>query len=384
MQLRNTIYVIFYLLMFGSCIFDFDPPSKGFENLLVVEAFLSNDDELFEVVLSRSIPIDTNGLVPEEYASISVSDNLGELFNLYEASPGRYIGSWDLKAQIGRIYQLHIQTKDGNQYESEAVVLKETPPIDSVFFEYEERFSIDNQPDIKGLQIYLTTHDPSNKTWFYRWNFKESWEFRANYKSLHIWEDEMVKDRLDQIYNCWKYNESSAVLISTSNNLNEDIINEFPIVYISNATDRLESKYSILVKQYALSEESFNYWNELEKINENLGTMFDPQPSVIEGNIYNINDENDIVLGYFDASSVREKRLFISKGEFPSITTPNVYSGCIDTIASYRQIPALINLGYMLVGEVGTEGGGVAYQLSYEYCIDCTLYGTNVEPGYWE
>jgi len=350
----------------------------------VVEAFLSDGDDAFEVILSRSIPIDTVGFLPEEYAKISISDNLGSIYDLYEESPGRYLASSELKAQTGRIYQLHIETDDGKQYESEPVTLRDTPPIDSVFFNYEERVAAESQTDIKGLQIYLTTHDTNNNTWFYRWNFKETWEFRSKYRSLNIWEDGMVKDRVDQIYTCWKYDESSTVLIATSKNLNEDIISEFPVVYVSNATDRLKAKYSILVKQYALSEESFNYWKELEKINENLGTMFDPQPSIIRGNIYNINDDNDIVLGYFDASSVQEKRLFIQKGEYPNIVTPNYYVGCIDTVASYFQIQALINVGYMLVGEVMTATGGIAYQFSYEYCINCKLYGTNVKPEFWD
>jgi hypothetical protein len=384
MFLRKIIYILFLPLLIGSCIYPFDPPSEDYENLLVVEAFLTDSDDAFEVVLSRSIPIDTGYFLPEENALISISDNLGGIYDFYEENPGRYMSFPDFTAQTGRIYRLHIQTTDGKQYESDSVFLRETPPIDSVLFKYEERVAAEGEKDIQGLQIYVSTHDTKNSTWFYRWDYKETWEFRSKYRSLQIWEDDMVKDRKDQIYRCWKNYRSSNVFVATSNTLNEDIISEFPLVYVSNSTDRLMSKYSILVKQYALSEESYTYWKELEKINENLGTFFDPQPSTIKGNIYNINDENEIVLGYFDGSSVQEKRIFISKGEYPSIVTPNNYAHCSDTIVSYFQIRSLLNEGYMLVGGVAAQTPSPRYLLSYESCIDCTLFGTNVEPDFWD
>jgi hypothetical protein len=377
--------ILFLLLLSGSCIYNFDPPSEGYENLLVVEALLSDDDEAFEVGLSRSIPINTGGLVPEANAQVSISDNIGNVFDLFEVSPGRYSTTPDFLSQTGRFYQLHIQTADGNQYESDTVLLRETPPIDSVFYKYEERVTTERVENIPGLQIYLTTHDPNNNTWYYRWEFEETWEFRTKYNSTQIWEDEMLLEREEQINRCWKHAESAWILLATSKNLNEDIISEFPLIYISNATDRLDTKYSILVKQYALSEKSFNYWKELEKINENLGTLFDPQPYQLTGNIHNIYDENDIVLGFFDASSVQKERIFISRGEFQYFVTPNYYANCIDTVGGYGLIPEFILQGFMLVGELPPMGPGPpVYQFSSEFCIDCRIAGTNVKPDFWD
>jgi hypothetical protein len=377
-------YYLVVLLLMSSCIYPFDPPSQDYENLLVVEAFLSDGDDPFEVKLSRSIPIDTDRIIPEERAQISISDNTGNIYDLYEANPGSYLTTWDFQAETGRLYQLHIQTSDGNQYKSDTVHLKETPPIDSVFYKYEEKLVGEEGVTVPGLQVYLTTHDENNNTWYYRWEFQETWEFRSRFNSDQIWEDGMLKDREEQIHLCWKYDRSTGVLAATSKNLNEDIISELPVTYIANTTDRLMSKYSILLKQYALSEESYHYWKEIEKVTENLGTLFDPQPSSIQGNIYNANDKDDIVLGYFDAASIQEQRLFITRGEYPYFAIPDYYEDCIDTIVGYYMIPEMILRGFMLVGEVPTESGGIAYQLSTEPCIDCTIFGTNIEPDFWE
>jgi len=383
MSLRKIGFHIFILLLIGSCIYPFDPPSQDYENLLVVEAFLTDGDDAFEVKLSRSIPINTDGNISEENAQISISDNTGNMYDLYEDNPGRYLTSMDFQARTGRSYQLHIQTTDGNQYASDSVFLRETPPIDSVFYGYEERVIVESSAKVPGLQIYVTTHDTNNNTWYYRWEFEETWEFRSRFNSEQIWEDGMLKDREEQVNLCWKKDASTDLLVTTSKNLNEDIISEFPIVFVSNNTDRLVSKYSILLKQYALNETSYNYWKEIEKVNENLGTLFDPQPSTIESNLYNIHDENDNVLGYFDASSIQEERIFIERGGYPYFVIPDYYSDCIDTIVGYYMIPEMILQGFMLVGEVPAGSGGVQYQLSSKPCIDCRIFGTNVEPDYW-
>jgi hypothetical protein len=379
---RNSL-LFFLLVIFNSCIFDFDPPSKDYENLLVVEALLHNGEEAFVVKLSRSIPIDTAGLIPERDALVSIADNTGNIFELTEYSPGQYFSSPDFRGQAGKMYQLHIQTAQGRRYESDSVLMRETPPIDSVYYKYEERVTAKSLDKVPGLQIYLTTHDQQNNTWYYRWEYEETWEFRSLYNSLQIWNDGLIEERVEQIHRCWKHNSSTNVLVSSSKNLDKDIISEFPVLYVSNSTDRLGVKYSILVKQYALNEKSYNYWKEQENINENLGTLFDPQPYVIKGNIYNPEDENEIVLGFFDASSVQEKRIYIKKGEYPFFETFNNYAHCTDTIVSYGQIRSLLGEGYMLVGEVSAQTSSVRYLLSYESCIDCTLYGINVEPDFW-
>lgn len=381
--MKTIGHILLVLVMLGGCIYPIDPPSEGYENLLVVEAMLTDGGDPFEVKLSRSIPINTSGIVPEQHANVSISENDENYYDLYEVNAGSYM-AFDLQAKVGNIYQILIETADGKQYASDPVLLRDTPPIDSVHFEYEEKITEENLTLVPGLQIYVTTHDIDNNTWYYRWEYIETWEFRTKYNSTLIWEDGMLIEREEQINQCWINDKSLNVLVSTSKNLNEDIIYKFPVTYVSNATDRLLSKYSILVKQYALNENAFNYWKDLEKLNENLGTLFDPQPYVLEGNIHNVDNAEEVVLGYFDASSVQEKRIFISRGEFPYFGIKDLYASCVDTVGSRFLIPDFILEGWMLVGELPSEGPFPLYQFSSEGCIDCRIRGTNVQPDFWQ
>jgi hypothetical protein len=161
------------------------------------------------------------------------------------------------------------------------------------------------------------------------------------------------------------------------------MIRNYPLYYADNSTDRFNSRYSLNVRQYALSEEAYNYWKELKKVTEDLGTFFDPLPSTLRGNIHNIDDENEIVLGYFDAFTVQEQRIFISNNELPRMNFPDYYRSCEETIVTYEEIPNMIGFGLWLVMETRIFGATV-YVMSTPYCIDCTIWGTNIKPDYWD
>lgn len=381
MKIKRYIQVLLlFILTYTSCVKEFEPESQGYTNLLVVNAFLSNGDEPFEVTLSRSVPIDTSYILPETGAAIRLTADNGESYALEEEpGSGRYTQS-GIEGQIGRSYQLHIQTRDGREYISEPVVMRETPPIDSITYEYDP----DPEVGFPGIQIRVTTHDPANNTKYYRWEWDETWIFYTPIPGNNIYEGGQILAREENINRCWKSSSSTSIKISSSENLTQDIISDFPLLYVSSETDRLRSKYSINVKQYALSEESYNYWLELEKVTESLGTLFDPQPSTIYSNIKNVNDESEIVLGYFDASSVAEDRIFIRGSDVPGMPTPNYYAFCSDTVVSRGQIPEMMSLGFMLGYETLNEFGAFVYVMSDPYCIDCRFAGTNQEPDFWE
>lgn len=366
------------VLHFG-CVEEFDPSSKGYENLLVVEAFLSNDDENFIVMLARSTPIDTNAVIPERGADVSLVSLSGDQFDLFETSSGTYESNGPIYPVVGMDYQLKIQTRNSKTYESKMVKMRDTPPIKDAYFKFEEIPSA----GLKGVQFYIDTEDPNNNTWFYRWEWEETWIFRVAFRANLKYEDGEIKDREEDIFTCWKSGRSTSIEIATSKNLSKDIINEYPINYVSSETDQLSQRYSFNVKQYSLSEESYNYWKELQKATENLGTLFDPQPSIVKGNYYNVDDENEIILGYFDAAVVREQRVFVNRADIPGIKIPYDYANCEDSIVSKYMIPEMDDSGWEMIDEEEVAPGSFVYHFSTNYCIDCTLYGTNTRPDFW-
>ena len=62
--------------------------------------------------------------------------------------------------------------------------MKPVPPIDSIYYEKMNlQENADGDPLREGCKIYLNTHDPENKSKFYRWEYTETWEFQLPYRS---------------------------------------------------------------------------------------------------------------------------------------------------------------------------------------------------------
>jgi hypothetical protein len=376
--LDNILFLWIGIVLLTACIEKFDPPSVGVNDLLVVDAYLTDDDQPIVVRLSRSIPLDTNYWIPETGADVHISDDSGEEFRLWETDKGIYNYPGNTDPVPGKSYQLHVKTSNGNAYISDWVTMRETPAVDSLTWEYEE---IPDQ-DLQGLQFYVYTHDPENNTWYYRWEWEETWIFYTPYISTINWQDGQIIQRTEDISTCWNTGSSTSIYIASSKNLDQDVVYRYPVYYADNSTDRFSIRYSLNVRQYALSEESYNYWKELKKVTEDLGTLFDPLPSSLHGNIHSIKDENETVLGYFDAYTVQEQRIFISDFELPRISYPDYFRFCEETIVGYDEIKGMINRGLLLIFQTRV-GGAVVYMMSTPECIDCTLRGTNIKPDYW-
>ena len=111
------------------------------------------------------------------------------------------------------------------------------------------------------------------------------------------------------------------------------------------------------------------------------GGLYETQPLQIRGNVYNINDPEELVLGFFNVSSSSEKRIFVdaqSELGFPRID-------CIlDTIYSMDEIPPPVYYP-VYMRSLSQFGVGPPYGVGRGICFDCTsLGGTTVKPDFWK
>ncbi len=74
---------------------------------------------------------------------------------------------------------------------------------------------------------------------------------------------------------------------------------------IPTGSEKLSVAYSDLIRQYAISKEAFNFWTNLKKNTEQLGSLFDLQPFTELGNIQCINNPSVKCIGYISFSTHR-------------------------------------------------------------------------------
>ena len=90
-----------------------------------------------------------------------------------------------------------------------------------------------------------------------------------------------------------------------------------PLLFIEPASEKLSVLYSINVKQYALSHEAYLFFEKVKKNTEQVGSVFDPQPSELQGNIHCITIPDEMVVGYVDILEEKTQRIFISNAMLP-------------------------------------------------------------------
>lgn len=375
MLIKQSIKYILLLiiLLINSCIVPFIPEVSEDKELLVVEGLITDQPEINTVKLSKSLPLGRKYVAkPLKGAIVTISDDKGTSYSLKETVVGTYVtDKTKFQGKTGRKYTLHINTNTTYNkliYESLPIEMKPVPPIDSVYYEkriIRERDAITQA--MEGCQVYLNTHDPANNCKFYRWEYNETWEFRLPYD---------VPNRV-----CWISNNSDRINIKNTTVFQEDRVNRYPLNFISNATDRLRVKYSILVNQYSLNEDEYYYWEKLQNISEQVGGLYDITPSSIPSNIWCVGDPNEKVLGYFSVSARKSKRIFI-KDSFSGLV--NLYTDCAtDTVFGTRPIPNLNTLVWVIVN--GIEDLPPTRVLTdNKDCADCTTRGTNKEPVFWK
>ena len=422
-RIKYILYIMANSIATGSlttCKTPYTPaPITAVNNYLVVEGLININDSTY-INLSRTVGVMSASTVkPELKATITIVSNTGSSYPLKEVGNGVYSApSYNLSA--ANQYRLMIKTSNGSIYASDFEQTKVTPPIDSVIMQY--------KPD--GLYISVNAHDATNNTRYYRWDFDETWQFTSYFDShltaqgaatspaamspLYAGSGISVLPRTNDIYHCWGNNTSHLITLNTSAGLSQDIIQDQALTFVASSSEKLSIRYSINVRQYALTPDAYAFWTLLQKNTEQLGSIFDSQPSATIGNIHNINNPAEPVIGYMSACTVSQTRIYINYTDLPKSyiadylnNTPYNANTCVlqnpdikppvvgipvyyygdykeldYLINGYPNNPIFIPIDIITPFNPLTLAGSVTAAIPA--CVDCTLRGTNVKPAFWQ
>ena len=373
MKIKLCILIIIVCSVALSCKEKFEPPAvKGSHNFLVVDGFLNSGGDSSVILLSRTRNLgDTVTAIPELNAGMQLETDGGVVAFAANLGGGEYLFP-ALALPTSQNYRLRISTSDGKEYLSRDMVVKTTPPIDSISYSYND----------KGVTIYANSHDPSGNTRYYRYEYDETWEYHAPIFSelIYVGGIPPARGRLDDewIYACYRSQSSHKIYLASSAGLETDVIYQFPIQYIERNTEPLSVRYSINVRQYALTKEAANYWTNLKKTTEELGSIFDAQPSQLRGNISCLSDSTQPVLGFMSISSVEKKRMFIKRGE----AGPWTYGEACEV---HNIPPDSFHIYFDLWHYEAISTHGLSnLDGAQAPCVDCRLKGgTTTKPDFW-
>ncbi len=346
---------------------------------LVIEGILNTNGPTL-ITLTRTTELNNNNTNIEAGAVVSVENETNNSIQFLNYTNNGIYYSSNLNLENGKRYRVRIITGIGREYLSEYVVAKTSPQIDSISWIRKD----------DGVEIEVSTHDLTNRHKFYKWWYEETWEIRSFFNSRQVFVGNGVvrpRNANEMVDVGWKVNSSKSIHLATSAGLEQEVINKKPLLFIEPGSEKLAERYSILVKQQVLEEDAYNFFQVMKKNTESLGTIFDPLPSDLAGNIKCVTNPLEPVIGFITASSITEKRIFIDKQELPDwkFTQSCVLDRITNDPDSLNH--AFTGAEYIPLDAILSEifpGVIAAYSMTTAKCADCTKRGGGtVKPTFW-
>lgn len=376
--------ILFVLVLFGSlmsCVEKYWPNIDKYENLMVVDGLVTNGSDTTVVNLSVSTSMNDSELLPLSGAEVYISDQNSLIFQLVELEIGSYrVTSNDFTPSIGNSYQLHIIHPNGKKYESDICLLTEPSPIDSVYGIIDSYEVANGSHDIVGLQFYVDNHGVNNDTNNYLWRLSQTYKYRASFSLDYLWEGRMIRvNSPDSLRTCWRTKPVADIFTYSTRHLDNSIIKKYPLNFVSTETKILSIRYSLYVEQLKISNDAFTFWDALMKQSVGQDNLYNQQPFQIRGNVRNIMDDNEVVLGYFTVAGITKKRIFVNRP--PGVSF--YYSYCEPDFDGMMMLGNSSPVDWPIFITETAEGGKAL--AGSDACFDCRMAGGSLTPpDFWE
>lgn len=366
----SRVVIVAILFLFSWCIEPYEFRVINNTPTLVVEGHISDvsfDETLdypsegryFEVNLRRTSDVVNIYDKVESNATVMLISDKGEFWQYEEIGigSGRYLLlNNTFKAESDLKYKLQITLSNGDFVESgwEGLPkIKEDKMGDISFIEKTEQGYIveageEKIRDIQGIevQIDLPTNITSSPI-HYMWNFDPMWVYISPFTSSS-----------QEIHKCWITNDQYL----SNYVLNQDYVGDYPqdlVFFETKGNDRIYKKFSLLITQFTLTKDYYNYWKELKEQSKN-GGLFDAPPYNLQSN-FTTKTTNEKITGYFGVVHEQAKRWYFNKDDL-----------------SYNVIDRTLELCSISYGPDGPGG---------PECYNCMEYPygdpSNTKPEWW-
>lgn len=274
---KTTLYISILLasMFFFSCEDEIQLDVPEGPKRLVIDGSMTNLDGPQRVIITTTQ--DYNNLTENPFVSdaiLKITDNKGNEFPLQHTEKGIYETSSDVKGVLGDEYTLFI-TYDGQEYKSSSQKMNAVTPIDSILNFHQEE---------------LTAGPFLQEAYFAAIEFTESGETQGDVYRWKLY----VNDTLQT--------DPENITVETDENLQNGV--QFVKDDFLFQSRPLRAGDKVYVEQMAITADAGQFWLEVNSQASNSGGPFDTPPAPIQGNIININNDKDVILGFFGTENV--------------------------------------------------------------------------------
>ncbi|MHA6280048.1 DUF4249 domain-containing protein [Salinimicrobium sp. CAU 1759] len=380
------ILVIVFLGSSLGCVEPIEIETETYENALVIEGTITDELTNQLILLSRTYPLEESGPSEERNADVRVVSK-STVYKFAEVEPGKYASVQPFRAVQGEQYILEITTSNGDEYASEPEELPQNSAISSL---YAEKTTFEGET---GVAILVDVTGPAATSGYYRYDYSETYKIVSPFKfdlDAQVINGEFVEfPKTKEETVCYVTEASQKIFLANTNVQAGNDLNAFLIKFMEFSSFKTAHRYSILVRQFSISEESYSYYQTLKDFSDSESLFTQNQLGLINGNLFSVSDPDQPVVGMFTVAGVSSERIFFDFEDFygdldfgiDEHVKCEVLFPPTSTVNERKAIGGQLENGSLKY--LGFEMG-VGYRFIKAGCVDCTIFGSNVAPDFWE
>ncbi len=326
--------LFFLLFLIPGCIEPYLVVAPESESMLNVEGFITDFPGPHVIKISRTATygsVFVDFIRPVSQAIVAVRENeTGLVTFLKETDQGMYETPTIFEAKIGNTYSLKITTREGIEYTSFPSKTHQAPQLDSMVYSTLVIPTENRLLPRSGLRLLAYFKDPSDEKNFYFWNVKNPIAKVETFPEFFKPRFSLPSDPY-QPKECCKYcdvpdvNLFNSLYIADDSDFNGLVTNQIA-GFLEDNGFRFSYKYQFEFEQMAISEETFRF---LKLVNQQLtisGSVFDPPPANIRGNLVCLTHPEETVLGHFFSAGVSKTSILLNREDLDLIQIQRAFN----------------------------------------------------------
>ena len=349
-QMRTSFILLSLMLICTACVerIQFDIIRGGGQ--VIINGRISDETGLQELQLGFT---SFAARIPEPIlgARITIFDDQGnsEAY-LPDPDPQRrgyyYLPGDAVKGEPGNTYFIEVELEDGRTYRS---IPEKMPAQPGLMSSIDYTLSVEevvSESIIVSEEMFINVSVNAD----FRQEHPEPYYVRWDVEEVYLLTPTDFPDPFGAVPPpCYVYVYTNAgdVRLFEGTDRQQVFLENFPVAR-QNVGIEFREKHYFSVFQRSISRGAWEYWRKVDQLLSNGGNIFDTPPAPVPGNLYNINDPEEDVLGYFEASSSSVIRLRTFPSDFPREdlqildclyspdkgSGPNAYPGyCLDCLS---------------------------------------------------
>ncbi len=317
-MLKISVSCFVLVLVFQACREIYDPDISPDKSYLVVEGLISDEEGQHRVRLSRTNVFgESYQFKPVTLADVRIHDSRGNETHLTENIAGHYLTPAAFSGQPGETYTLHIETEDGSVYHSDPQRMMAPVNVDTIYAEFAtQRFFFESQVsgellqrEVEGVNMLMDVSCSDGQ--YPRFRFATS--MLLQYSNML---------GIDEFEFCWYKRDITEILqtdIGTDVTTSLSGRNRFAFFPLTTTNMRhlgfptadnnenfITYTHPRVLMQaiYTLNDDAYAFHRARNQQISDEGSLFDPIAPQLPSNIVNLHDPDEVVIGFFEASSL--------------------------------------------------------------------------------